>query len=219
MEPSSAPWRVLETTEPELQPSSPETAAASRGLPWPVLGVALLAVALAIAAAAILVTTREEPVIGVEGAVGLGAGSVELGGTRPTDPARPAEDLVVDVGGAVARPGVYRLPEGSRVGDAIEAAGGYGATVDAALVDRQLNLAATIRDGEKIRVPVRGEAAATGGNLADGEAGGQHAAVSDGLVDLNHATPEALDTLPGVGPATVAKIVAAREEQPFARRG
>ncbi len=140
-----------------------QTAPASRGLPWPAIGVALVAVVVAIAAAAILVTTRDEPVIGVEGAVGLGAGSVELGGTRPTDPASPAEDLVVDVGGAVARPGVYRLPEGSRVGDAIEAAGGYGAAVDAALVDRQLNLAATVRDGEKIRVPVRGEAAATGG--------------------------------------------------------
>ena len=124
---------------------------------------------------------------------------------------------MVDVGGAVARPGVYRLPEGSRVGDAIEAAGGYGAAVDAALVDRQLNLAAAVRDGEKVRVPARGEAATTGGAAAtrSGGAGGQHAAADGGLVDLNHATPEALDTLPGVGPATVAKIVAAREQQPF----
>jgi competence protein ComEA len=216
VEPSSAPWRVLETTEPEIAPASPTTAPASRGLPWPAIGVALVAVAVAIAAAAILVTTRDEPVIGVEGAVGLGAGSVELGGTRPTDPAQPAEDLVVDVGGAVAHPGVYRLPEGSRVGDAIAAAGGYGATVDAALVDRQLNLAATLRDGEKIRVPVRGETTATGGNPVSGETGGQQAAADGGLVDLNHATPDALDTLPGVGPATVAKIVAAREQQPFA---
>ncbi len=191
----------------------------SRGLPWPAIGVALLAVAVAIAAAAILVTTRDEPVIGVEGEVGLGAGSVELGGTRPTDPALPAADLVVDVGGAVARPGVYRLPEGSRVADAIEAAGGYGATVDAALVDRQLNLAAAVSDGEKIRVPVRGDAATMGGSGATAGVaggGGQGTAAGSGPVDLNHASAEALDTLPGVGPATVAKIMAAREKQPFA---
>ena len=219
MEPSSAPWRVIETTEPAT--ASPETATASRGLPWPAIGVALVAVAVAIAAAAILVTTRDEPVIGVEGAVGLGAGSAELGGTWPTDPASPAADLVVDVGGAVARPGVYRLTEGSRVADAIEAAGGYGGAVDAALVDRQLNLAATVRDGEKIRVPVRGEASTTGergGSVGTGNSGGQGAgsAADTGPVDLNHATAEALDTLPGVGPATVAKIMAARDKQPFA---
>lgn len=212
MEPSSAPWRVLETTEPA--PASPDTAPASRGLPWPAIGVALVAVAVAVAAAAFMVTSRDEPVIGVEGAVGLGAGSVELGGTRPTDPALPATDLVIDVGGAVARPGVYRLPEGSRVADAIEAAGGYGGTVDAALVDRQLNLAAVVRDGEKVRVPARGDAATTGG---DGGGGGDGAAAAgSGLVDLNQAPADALDTLPGVGPATVAKIVAAREERPFA---
>jgi competence protein ComEA len=217
VEPSSAPWRVLETTEPA--PASTETAPASRGLPWPAVGVALVAVAIAIAAAAILVTTRDEPVIGVEGAVGLGAGSAELGGTWQTDPALPAKDLVVDVGGAVARPGVYRLPEGARVADAIEAAGGYGGAVDAALVDRQLNLAATVRDGEKIRVPVRGEAATTGGIGADGgKTGGtgQKAGAASGPIDLNLAPAEVLDTLPGVGPATVAKIIAAREKQPFA---
>jgi competence protein ComEA len=195
---------------------------ASQGLPWPAIGVALVAVAVAIAAA-ILVTTRDEPVIGVEGAVGLSAGSVELGGIRQADPASHAPDLVVDVGGAVAHPGVYRLPEGSRIADAIGAAGGYGATADALLVDRQLNLAAVVRDGDKVRVPARGDAA-----LSDGSGGGdgsssgsssgagQGAAAGAGPVDLNHATAEALDTLPGVGPATVAKIIAAREKQPFA---
>ncbi len=219
MEPSSAPWRVLETTESAPEPATINTAPASRGLPWPAIGVALVAGAIAIAAAAIMVTTRDQPVIGVEGAVGLDAGSAELGGTWPTDPALPATDLVVDVGGAVARPGVYRLPEGSRVGDAIEAAGGYGGAVDAALVDRQLNLAATVRDGEKIRVPARGEVAATeasGGSAGGGDGSGQGAGAASGPVDLNHATAEALDTLPGVGPATVAKIMAAREKQPFA---
>jgi competence protein ComEA len=222
VEPSSAPWRVLETTDPAHEPETPSTGPATRGLPWPAVGIALIAVAIAVAAAAIMVTTRGEPVIGVEGAVGLDAGFVELGGTRPMDPASPAVDLVVDVGGAVAHPGVYRLPEGSRVADAIEAAGGYGGAVDAALVDRQVNLAATVRDGEKIRVPARGDAAMTGGSGGGGSVGGSdgsgsHGALADaGPVDLNHASAEALDTLPGVGPATVAKIMAARDKQPFA---
>ncbi len=208
MEPSSAPWRVLETTES----APPEPGPASRGLPWPAIGAALVAVV--VAGAALLVTARPEPVIGVDGAAGLDAGAAGLGGTRSADPASPAPDLVVDVGGAVLRPGVYRLPAGSRIGDAIVAAGGYGTTVDAALVDRQLNLAASVTDGQKVRVPIRGEAPATtaGGGTSDG--GGAPAA--GGPVDLNHATAEALDTLPGVGPVTVAKIIAAREEQPFA---
>ncbi len=211
MEPSSAPWRVIETTEPEPASAHPEPGATSRGLPWPAIGAALIAAVVAVAA--ILVTARGEPVIGITGAAGLDAGSGGHGGTWAPDPALDSGDLVVAVAGAVMRPGVYHLPAGSRVADAIEAAGGYGASVDAARVDQGLNLAAGLKDGEKIRVPVRGEAAAS--SAAPGDPGGGASTVS-GLVNLNAADAAALDALPGVGPATAARIIAAREEQPFA---
>jgi competence protein ComEA len=117
-----------------------------------------------------------------------------------------SDRLVVDVEGAVLRPGVIELPAGSRVADAIEAAGGYGPHVDLAAAAAQVNLAAVLRDGQQIVVPLVGTAA--GGGAGSGNAGG--------LVDLNRASPEELDALPGIGPVTVQKIVAARNEQPFA---
>jgi competence protein ComEA len=114
--------------------------------------------------------------------------------------------LVVDVEGAVLRPGIFELPAGSRVADAIEAAGGYGPQADLAAAAAQVNLAAVLRDGQQIVVPTTG--VASGEGSGNGDAGG--------LVNLNSASPEELDALPGIGPVTVQKIVAARSEQPFA---
>ena len=133
-----------------------------------------------------------------------------FGGARFSAP--PAE-LVIDVQGAVARPGVHRLAAGSRVGDAIDAAGGYSTLVDLAAASATLNLAAPLVDGAKIHVPARGEVVAPGPAGSDtsgpGEGGGD-------LVNLNTATAEELDTLPGIGPVTAAKIIVAREQAPFA---
>jgi competence protein ComEA len=117
-----------------------------------------------------------------------------------------SEMLVIDVEGAVLRPGIFELPAESRVADAIEAAGGYGPHADLAAAAAHVNLAAVLRDGQQVVVPTVG--LATGGGSNTGSAGG--------LVDLNSASPEALDALPGIGPVTVQKIVAARAEQPFA---
>jgi competence protein ComEA len=121
--------------------------------------------------------------------------------------------LVVEIVGAVVDPGVYRLPAGSRVGDLVAAAGGYGARVDTTRADRDLNQAALLHDGDQVRVPSRDDP-----EIAAGGSGGpaSDAGTGDGLVDLNQATAAELDALPGIGPVTIEKIFAAREEAPFA---
>jgi competence protein ComEA len=110
----------------------------------------------------------------------------------------PPRQLVVHVVGAVRRPGLYRLADGSRIDDAIRRAG--GARPKAAL--QLVNLAAPVADGQQVIVPVLGEtpAAATA-------AGSGGAAAPGAKVHLNTATLEQLDTLPGIGPVTAQKIL------------
>ncbi|HET8587504.1 MAG TPA: helix-hairpin-helix domain-containing protein [Candidatus Limnocylindria bacterium] len=125
--------------------------------------------------------------------------------------------LVIDVEGGVAHPGIVKLEAGSRVADAIIAAGGYGADADL-LAASQINLAAILSDGQQVLVPIRnagspaGSTGQGGGSTGTGGPGGG----PTGLLNLNQATPEQLDALPGIGPVTVQKIVAARQERPFA---
>lgn len=118
-----------------------------------------------------------------------------------------ADTVVVDVEGGVLRPGIVRLDGGARVADAIAAAGGYSRTADLAAAAAQINLASPLRDGQQVLVP------ALGGSTPDPGAGTD---TGGDLVDLNHASAEALDALPGIGPVTVQKIVAARTDKPFA---
>lgn len=112
----------------------------------------------------------------------------------------PARRLVVHVVGAVERPGLYRLDDGSRVDDAIKRAGGARAKAALELV----NLAAPVADGQQIVVPVGG--GSTGSTPAGGEAESGGAPGST-RVSLNSATLEDLDTLPGIGPVTAQKIL------------
>jgi competence protein ComEA len=126
--------------------------------------------------------------------------------------------VVVDVEGAVVTPGLHRLAEGSRVGDAIAAAGGYGPWVDIAAAAAQLNLAEPLTDGAKVRVPALGDASTIEGSLTPppADSGNGDQAPTGGPINVNTASSDELDTLPGIGPVTAAKIIAAREEAQFA---
>lgn len=126
--------------------------------------------------------------------------------TAPVSPSPPGE-LVVDVQGGVARPGLVVLAGGARVADAIAAAGGYAPSADLLAAASSINLAAPVSDGQQVYVPLAGVA---GGPRAGGGTEGDA-----GPVNLNTASPEALEALPGIGPVTVQKIVAARAERPF----
>jgi competence protein ComEA len=105
--------------------------------------------------------------------------------------------LVVDVVGAVHRPGLYRLRQGARIADAIARAGGATRRAELSLV----NLAAPLADGEQVVVPARGAAAAAGAGAASPTA----------PLDLNTASLEQLDGLPGIGPTTAQKILDYRQ--------
>ena len=121
--------------------------------------------------------------------------------------------IVVDVQGGVAQPGIRELPAGSRVADAIDAAGGYGVDADLEAA-ASLNLAEPLTDGQQVRVPRIGDAVVAAAPSAPAAAGGGGS--GGGPINLNTATPEELEALPGIGPVTVQKIVAARTERPFA---
>ena len=191
----SAPWRAIES----VSAAETEAEAAPRRLgqvPLLVAAAGLVAASLGVALAVAAQQGGAVEVAAPSGhAVAAGSPSPQL--------------LIVEVAGAVVRPGVYELPAGSRVVDAIEAAGGYSADVDPRAAEMQLNLAARLADAQLIRVPRRGAAAASG-------AGGGEATGKPGPIDINTATAEALDTLPGVGPVTAQKILDARAEKLFA---
>ena len=166
----------------------------------PELSRAQIAVYAALAIAALMLGARwigsgeaaaggaSEPFPGPGATEGSGSTSLEV----------ETGDLVVHVAGAVRKPGVYRMPEGSRVTDAIERAAGVadGAAPDA------LNLAAPLADGQQIVVPAASQPGATSAGGAD----------PDGPVSLGTATIEELETIDGIGPVTAASILEFRDQ-------
>jgi competence protein ComEA len=212
----AAPWRALEDPAPAAREGSPaETSARSRPSIWVIaaLGVAGVLVVVAF----LLAASNSRGTIGVEGAgpaVADASGAPSDSFAARVESSGPSgKELIVDVQGAVVRPGVIHLPGGSRIGDAIAAAGGFGPRVAADRVGRELNLAALLRDGDQIMVPSRDDTAPAPGRAGPSKSS---APAAVGPLDLNRASASELDALPGIGPVTANKIVAAREEQPFA---
>jgi competence protein ComEA len=168
-----------------------------RGMPE--LSRTQLAVYGAIAVALLFVGARA---IREEGATGISFADSPAGGAGGETGfavGGQAGDLVVDVTGAVERPGVYRLPAGSRVEDAVQRAGGArpGAELEA------LNRAARLADGQQVVVPRQ----VPGGAVAAAGTG-----VVEGPISLGTATVEQLEEIDGIGPVTAADIVAFRDE-------
>lgn len=218
MEPVAPDWRTIgaAATPPTREAALGRASPSARHVTLAV-GASVLALLLGATAAFLVMPATGGVVIDAAdaGASGVVTESVAGGAVLLEDPglgvAGASAPLVVDVEGAVARPGLVHVPAGGRVGDALALAGGFASDADLAAAGAVLNLAQPVTDGLKIVVPAIGEAWPANGQGPSSAA----EAPAGGPVDLNHATEAALDALPGVGPATIARIVAAREEAPF----
>jgi len=123
---------------------------------------------------------------------------------RPVPTEKP---IIVYITGAVPRAGVYALPQGARVQDAISAAGGFLAEAEKS----QINLAALLEDGEKLDIPY-----VEGASPVLATPGPTIVAVTTELININTASSAELEALPGIGPTTAQKIIAYREQNgPF----
>ncbi|HEX6916879.1 MAG TPA: ComEA family DNA-binding protein [Phycicoccus sp.] len=146
--------------------------------------------------------------VGLPPGAGVPASVPAPGGARASatsSPGPPGSDavVVVHVVGQVAHPGVEELPVGSRVSDAVAAAGGATSKADLSAI----NLARVLVDGEQVRVPKPGEVLSAAAGGAPGPGSGASTGPGAGLVPLNTADVAALDTLPGVGPVLAQRIV------------
>jgi len=109
-------------------------------------------------------------------------------------------ELVVDIGGEVVRPGVYKLPVGSRIEDALRVAEGLTVGADTDYINKYLNRAAKLSDGQKLYIPHKSEARSTKSE-------------TNSKISINSASQGELEGLPGIGPVTAGKIIAGRPYQ------
>lgn len=178
-------------------------------------GIIMLLIVTVIGSALFYVNSRPKPVVVVK-ADERKAASHEKKEEKAATPAREPIVLHVHVAGAVTKPGVYTLGDGSRIVDAISVAGGGAPDAD----EDALNLAAKLIDGQRVYVPKKGEAPQP---ISGMSIGGDYSVTGDpaatgGKINLNLATAEQLDSLSGVGEVTAKKIIDHRTKNgPFKR--
>ena len=165
---------------------------------WPQL--LLVSAVVGAGAAALLLWSQHRLTVSGVDTVEVMPRAVRITTTQP-----PPGPLVVHVAGAVTAPGLIEITDGSRVADAVAAAGGLTGDADSARV----NLAEKLVDGARLYIPALGEATPPPPMPSGSPAGA--ASTPAQPVDVNTATVEQLDVLPGVGPATAAAIVAYRD--------
>lgn len=136
-------------------------------------------------------------------------------GTDSTQSEKTAEnihEITVDVEGAVAKPGVYKLKEGARFADALEEAGGISTDADSDLIGRQINLAAKLVDGAKVYIPDKNEMTLINSATGETQSSDSLGVPVNNLININSAGSAELDTLSGIGPVTAQKII---DNRPF----
>lgn len=118
-----------------------------------------------------------------------------------------ARVVVVDIGGAVVKPGLYELPDDSRIADVLITAGGLDPNANRNYVSKSINLAQKISDGQKIYIPFTGE------NISPIESDNSGTLNQNDPISINQGSTSQLDTLSGVGPVTAGKIISGRPYQ------
>ncbi len=143
------------------------------------------------------------------------SGDIVFEANSASDKQAQVKTILVDVEGAVVKPGVYKLPQDSRIQDSFVAAGGLAAQADRKYIAKNFNLATKLTDGAKIYVPNISEAvgeASVLNAISEGVIIGspRFAGEAGALVNINTSSEPQLDSLPGIGPVTAQKIIAGR---------
>lgn len=161
-------------------------------------------------------------ILGVLGLIFLGYGLIGLSASQTSDKdivlekavgseiSNESKGIFIDIEGAVISPGVYELPQDSRIKDLIIKAGGLSESADRAWFSKNVNLASKLSDGGKLYIPSEGEQS---NNSQVSQAGGNVMGTSTSLININSASESQLDSLSGVGPATATKIINNRPYQ------
>ena len=118
--------------------------------------------------------------------------------------------ISVDVSGAVNKPGVYKLNEGSRIEEAVKEAGGFSDSANKEYISKYLNMAQKLIDGSKVYVPIEGDSSSSGNSQSQIQTQG---AESGAKVNINSSTQSELEALPGIGTVTASRIISDRPYQ------